>query len=453
MRVLRLEAENVKRLQAVELDPERNLVVVSGKNGAGKSSLLDGLFWAFSGKKKIPKRPIREGETKARVKVWIGDDEVELIVERTWTEKDTYLEVWNGDGKAKYASPQQLIDGLVGAVTMDPLEFASMPSDRRNKTLTELLGIEDILVGIKSERDEVYAARTESNRIVSDTKSIIDNLESNDPEFLAEVKEREEAEATVEPVDLTELLQKQSEAQKQIDKYGDERLRLSGINRTLNEHIRDVKQAQRDWTDHSGLGLKIDARIFDDVVESFNQLMTLIESAKFDLDDELGKRPELGNTVQEVNEATEWNEQFDLMVRRGDLEADLSNGQNISDGHTQRIGALDNQYRQTIADATYPIEGMGYDPDEGVLYNGRAFDALSDSERIRVSVAVAMALNPKLRVFRIANGSLLDDDNLALIVDLAKAADFQVWIEVVGSSDRVGVIIEDGAVRSVNKSD
>ena len=39
MKIIRLSAENVKRLVAVEIEPTGNLVEITGKNGAGKTSV------------------------------------------------------------------------------------------------------------------------------------------------------------------------------------------------------------------------------------------------------------------------------------------------------------------------------------------------------------------------------------------------------------------------------
>jgi hypothetical protein len=83
-----------------------------------------------------------------------------------------------------------------------------------------------------------------------------------------------------------------------------------------------------------------------------------------------------------------------------------------------------------------------------VLLNGIPFKQASGAEQLRASLAMAIALNPKLRVIRIADGSLLDSDNLALVEAAARENDFQVWIEMVGDGDGRGIVIEDGEVRA-----
>jgi recombinational DNA repair ATPase RecF len=50
MRIVKLQAENVKRLVCVEIEPSGNLIVVGGKNGNGKTSLLDSIMMALAGK-------------------------------------------------------------------------------------------------------------------------------------------------------------------------------------------------------------------------------------------------------------------------------------------------------------------------------------------------------------------------------------------------------------------
>jgi hypothetical protein len=66
-------------------------------------------------------------------------------------------------------------------------------------------------------------------------------------------------------------------------------------------------------------------------------------------------------------------------------------------------------------------------------------------------LAIAMASNPKLRVIRIKDGSLLDDDALALVAQTAEQHDYQVLMERVGTGDPGAIIIEDGQVKEATK--
>jgi len=43
--------------------------------------------------------------------------------------------------------------------------------------------------------------------------------------------------------------------------------------------------------------------------------------------------------------------------------------------------------------------------------------------------------------------SLLDEDNLKLVAEMAEEMKFQVWLEIVGEDDELSFIIEDGSVK------
>ena len=108
----------------------------------------------------------------------------------------------------------------------------------------------------------------------------------------------------------------------------------------------------------------------------------------------------------------------------------------------------DQQKRDAIAAAKHlPVEGLDF-TDDCLLYKGHPFEQASMAVRLKVGVALAMASNPRLRVLRIRDGSLLDDTSMAAIAEMAEANDFQVWVEArryLGR--RVGFVVEDGTVR------
>ena len=101
MKIINLTAENVKRLRAVEITPNGNVVTVTGRNAQGKTSVLDAIWLALGGGAagRETVRPIRDGEDKASVTLDLGD----LTVVRTWAGDKTTLTVKSADG-AKYGS-------------------------------------------------------------------------------------------------------------------------------------------------------------------------------------------------------------------------------------------------------------------------------------------------------------------------------------------------------------
>jgi hypothetical protein len=88
---------------------------------------------------------------------------------------------------------------------------------------------------------------------------------------------------------------------------------------------------------------------------------------------------------------------------------------------------------------------MTFGEDE-LLLNGVPFSQASDAERLRTSISIAIASNPKIRVMRVRDGSLLDEDSMGLLEKVAIDNDFQIWIERVDSSGKVGFVIEEGFV-------
>jgi hypothetical protein len=112
---------------------------------------------------------------------------------------------------------------------------------------------------------------------------------------------------------------------------------------------------------------------------------------------------------------------------------------------TRQIEDRTNDKAAKIAAAKLPIDGISFGEGQ-VLLNDLPFDQASDAEKLRTSVAIAMAANPKLPVVLIRDGSLLDEDGLRLVAEMADARGAQVWIERVGTGG-VGIVLENGYVK------
>jgi len=81
VKITLIEIENSKRIKAFAATPKQNgLTVIGGRNGQGKTSVLDNIAWALGGEKYRPSLPQREGLQAIATRVLVGD-ECSLIIE------------------------------------------------------------------------------------------------------------------------------------------------------------------------------------------------------------------------------------------------------------------------------------------------------------------------------------------------------------------------------------
>ena len=136
--IVKFEAKNVKRIRAVQIepDPEKNVVLLTGRNRQGKSSILEVMFWALAGKREMPSRPIRQGEKEGSVTLDLGEYVVDLKI----TENGSYLKVRSRDGFAA-PSPQTFLASRLGGYAANPLEFLRLKPDEQVKALQSLIDV------------------------------------------------------------------------------------------------------------------------------------------------------------------------------------------------------------------------------------------------------------------------------------------------------------------------
>lgn len=416
LRVVRLEAENFKRLKAVDItpDPDAATVTIAGRNAQGKSSVIDAIWAALANavhaKGAGTVRPIRDGETHARVTVDLGD----LIVERVWTGDRTHLTVSSPDG-ARYTSPQRMLDDLIGRLSFDPLAFAQLPAKQQQ---IELLGLVDLpfnpddLAAIRAAK---FAERTEVGRTRKELSAQLAGLPPHNQEV------------GVEEQSAAELFGQLQSLRAQSQKHAALMRIAAAAETNVGAALRAVADAQRRLAESEAA--RDEARVELAATPEPNQEETeLLESQIRHLDATNAAARANQERIRVAEALTTATLTWDS------LSADLVN--------------LDNRRADGLAAAAFPIDGLGFD-DDGVTYNGVPLTQASAAEQLRVSVAIAMALNPTVRVIRITDGSLLDSDNLALIGAMAADRGYQVWIETVRDVGVAGpgVVIEDGQVQ------
>lgn len=413
MRILKLQAENVKRLRAVQIEPDGNLVVIAGRNGQGKTSVLDAIWLAldYGAAKKGMARPIRDGENTAGVMLNFGD----LVVTRTWTGEKSSLTVTSPDG-AKYPSPQAMLDKLIGDLSFDPLAFTHQSDRDQLETLLDLVELPFNPAELDRRRATIFDARTDIGRKVREVEALVNAAGPVD-----------EA-APVGFVDTVALLADHraavalNAARDRAGRELDDATQRTNTLRDKREELRRQLQELEGGILHA-VGLESDLRVkFDDLAE-------------VDVD----------RIEQQLADADDTNNAVRANKSRLELAARFDEHREAYRTATANLDLIDDEKRRGLADAKFPVDGLGFD-DAGVTYGGIPFRQCSAAEQLRVSIAMAMALNPQMRVIRITDGSLLDSTNLALIEQMAAEHDYQVWIERVDETGELGIVIEDGAV-------
>lgn len=464
MKIITLAAENVKKLVAVEISPTSNLVEITGKNGQGKTSVLDCIWWALAGASNIQSAPIRKGATEARIRLDLG----EIVVTRTFELRDdaeatTRVVVENADG-ARFPSPQRMLDALLGELSFDPLAFTRMDKREQFDVLRRFVPDFDFAAADAANKAD-YDRRTEVNRQAKEARTMAAGILVPD-------------DAPTERIDETALVD-------QLQRAGDHNAQIEtrkAGREAAAEKMKDLR-SRADETDTKAVAAvkareDAHAQILADLQRQIDGLTARIAEVKKSGADDIARvkammaeeskalRAEADELQAKLDGAPALPAPIDTAAVRERLEAAKETNGIVTAveqraQHVTKAEALEAQAaaltkaredreaakRAAIAAAKLPVDGISFGDGE-ILLNGVPFDQASDAEQLRASIAIAMASNPKLRVIRVRDGSLLDDDALNLLAQMADERDYQCWIERVASDGKVGFVLEDGRLKS-----
>jgi DNA repair exonuclease SbcCD ATPase subunit len=425
VRIIRFQAENIKKLHTVQIDPQGNLVKLSGANGSGKTSILDAIEYALRGTANVPSKVITTGKKSGTVQIDLG----EVVVTRKFSESGrTTLQIMSKENRSIYPSPQSLLDNLTGKISFDPLEFIRMDPHKqflelRRLTNLDLTEIDEAIEKDYTTRREVkkeyqaIEARRDVIHVVPDLP-----LERRDEEALT--REIAEVANFNEEITRQQLNREKIERSKQqiADQIAQRARKIEALRLEIEEMEQETER---------------DRESIENIVREMDTWKPLPEPKNAsDLADELSR-------ARIVNAAIGRREQRDALQKEIDALQSRHEalGTSLENNRATRI--------RMIEEAHFPIEGLSFGEDE-VLWQGLPFNQVSNADQIRASVAIGMASNPRLRVMRVKDGSLLDSHSMKIVAEMAKDEDFQIWIEMVDESGKVGIYLEDGEVKAVN---
>lgn len=417
--LLGLRAANYKRIELVDIEfpPEGGVVAIMGANEAGKTSALDALEATIAGRKATKSvKPIRDGADEARIIATFDD----IIVTRVYKANGTtQITVTGADGR-RVDRAEDLLNSLYSHVALDPLAFSRLSDKEQIDTLLPLIGFDP--APLDAARKETYDLRTIKNREVDRLAAVVESF-PDDPLNLP-----------AEEISVADLSNELAEA-----------VRVQAGREQLAREADEIEQTKIPRSDAEIARLEealAQARHYRSVLQSDLDANTEALKSMPSVDVEALRA--------RVESAESTNTAIRQRAAREESRKALAAARAESEELTAKLATLEADKKRALAEANMPVPNLSIDGDPATLtLAGIPFSQASTGVKIRTGTAIAMALNPDLRLIVIRDASLLDAGNREVIDELAKENGFLVLMEIADENAPVGVVIDDGRVREV----
>lgn len=401
-------------------------IELSGKNGVGKSSVIDAIRYALTNKSDR-RYIVRNGETEGEI--LIETDSGLRINRKARTNQADYKSVkQNGH---EVGSPETFLKDIFTPLQLSPVEFMDKTEKEQNaiildmiqydwnlQTIKEWFGeipdwvsydqnILQILNDIQSEKGDYYRNRQDVNRDIRNKRSFIEDIAEEIPEgYNAEKWENENLGELYQKIERIRKENEQIEKAKRFVEQRDNKIRsfeadkeikLAALDREFNaEKERLVKERERlesqlreNETLLSGLSEKKadkSALIKKDYEANVAKYDSALEEYKEIAEKEPVDYSELQDQARNVEKMKSYINEYKRMLS---LQNEVEELSSESEEYTRKIEKARSLPGEILETATIPIEGLSVK--DGIpLINGLPISNLSDGEKLNLCIDVAI---------------------------------------------------------------
>ncbi len=409
IKINRLEAENIKRVKAVMIEPTADgLTVIGGNNRQGKSSVLDAIMWALGGNKYRPSEAKRQGSTiPPNIRIVLSNG---FIVERKG--KNGTLKVTDPSGKK---SGQQVLDEFVEQLALDLPKFLGASDKEKAEILLQILGIGNELAALDKQETELCNERLAIGRI-ADQKA---KYAKEQPYY---------EDAPEELMSVSELIKQQQEI-----------LARNGENQKKRDHLVQLQNrrgALEDAVAKLAEELAVKRQELDSVLADVDTARKSVKDLQDESTEELEKNIE---DIEEINRRVRAN------LDKEKAEEEAKEYKDQYQALDQKIEAVRKNRTGLLKDADLPLEGLSVE--EGKLaYKGQKWDNMAGSEQLIVAAAIVRKLNPQCGFVLLDKLEQMDLNTLDEFGRWLEAEGLQAIATRVSTGEECSIIIEDGYV-------
>lgn len=446
--IKKLVIENIKKISFLELNVgDQSIVRLKGKNAQGKTSVLDAIEMSLKGQRALSDRPIRDGESSATIVIETEKFKVERrITKGKYGETKTQIFVYDKAGSL-IKRPQEFLNSLFGDFILNPGELVHSSPKERINILKNAFGID--FTDLDKERARIFEERTERGR---NEKLLTGQLQAYRelPEDLPEVRTTDEILKDISDVEV--VFDRERDSQLLRDK---ERKEIMALDIELKDSYDEASQLSFSITKTKNeierlSNLLVETRRRHGEKQKFIKEVLIPKKDKLEAnmdkgytvsDDDRKKMSKLKGELKKVSLQEKTLQEIKL---RDSLYKDRENERNKIREIGREIDKIDREKKEILGRVKFPIDGMEFGETD-ITHNGIPFSNCSTAEQLKMSVAINAHVNNGIKIMKIEEGSMLDENSLKEIEKIAKDKEIQIWIEEVDRSDSGNVlIIEEG---------
>jgi hypothetical protein len=367
MKLIELVVTGFKKIEAFHATNIGDVVVVTGKNMAGKSSVLSAIAALFTG---ISKADINKGTDKAEIIGKIGD----YTITRRTTERGSNLEVTTASGAIP--RPAEFLKTLSNNLAINPGEFFRMNDLEKTRAIVKSLGI-------NLEEYDNAIKDAESQRLL-----------------LTQQIKREGTPVVVPKVERVDI--------REIEQEND-------ANRARNHDIEQIDNSIRELSVYiSELKKKLELK------ESEFEVLTNQRSAMQYLD-----VIDLSDSIEQNRKADAYDKYVAHRARVDSLKREHeSTEKDIKELREARLSDFNSRANAILGDMKVDIT------DNVITVNDFKPSEWSHSQIMTLASKLGMASNPNAKIVIIDDAEAYDDESLKSLIDWAKSNDIQLIMSV-----------------------
>lgn len=425
MQIQKINIRSVLGIEEFELFPGK-INKISGKNGRGKTSIIEALKIALGGGNDA--ELIHSGDEEGEI-VIILDNNMH-IKRRIRGSKRGVLEFHDSDGR-EINAPQQELNKLYDAIAVNPIEFINVKDKERVELLLEALPVElnltEVLSLIVSETELMGLPVEDRNEL----QEIYDNQYSNALEFIDQIikelsderkylrRSLDEAKSTIRPLsetlvelDIDEVETKnriqeiEATLEKGANKYEDS---LAEINTNYNRELELLNENYQSKKEHL-------RNKYDEAKSTYKEELTILKS---NLDSVAG----LLKTKEELERQK---------ARAKELEVSWQSNQdsitNLRDYKSRLLQSL-------------PIKGL--ELDNGIIYkNAIPYSKLNKAQQLEIAIEVAKLRTKDIGIICVDGIEILDSESQEILFEKFKQSGLQFFLTEVTEDEELKITKE-----------